>query len=147
MIFLLDTDTLIFIIRGHKASTRAVARRRKAESIVKQCQQAQQAGDRVGVSAITVSELEFGARKSGQYNAEIGAVRKVMAPFALFDYDAVDCPAHYGEVRHALSKSGRPIGSLDLFIATHALALSATLVTNNQSHFSRVPGLRIENWS
>jgi tRNA(fMet)-specific endonuclease VapC len=49
-------------------------------------------------------------------------------------------------LRAALERKGRPIGSLDTLIAAHALALGATLVTNDVGAFGRVPGLRVENW-
>lgn len=147
MIYLLDTDTLIFAIRGLKASSRASARKAKVEKIVRRCHKAQKDGDHVGVSAVTVSELEFGAQNSGQCATEINAVRKILIPFELFDYDVLTCPPHYGRIRRELESQGKPIGSMDLFIAAHALALDATLVTNNQGHFSRVAGLRIANWA
>jgi tRNA(fMet)-specific endonuclease VapC len=51
----------------------------------------------------------------------------------------------YGEVRLAL-RQGKNIGQNDLWIAAHALALDAVLVTNNEREFSRVPGLKVENW-
>ena len=53
----------------------------------------------------------------------------------------------YGELRAALERKGRPIGSLDTLIAAHALALDATLVTNDLREFERVPGLKLENWA
>jgi tRNA(fMet)-specific endonuclease VapC len=53
---------------------------------------------------------------------------------------------HYAEIRAHLSRKGQPIGSNDLLIAAHALALDLTLVTANVDEFSRVPGLFIENW-
>jgi tRNA(fMet)-specific endonuclease VapC len=54
---------------------------------------------------------------------------------------------HYGEIRSDLEKHGIPIGSLDTMIAAHARALGAVLVTNNVREFSRVEGLRVENWA
>ena len=145
MIHLLDTDTLIFMIRGLKSSQRP-ARRRQARALVERCRQAQAAGDSVGLSAVTVSELEFGARKSGKYEVEIAAVQKVLTPFDLHDYDSTLCPLHYGKVRQELEARGLAIGAMDLMIAAHAIALDATVVTNNLAHFSRVPGLRTANW-
>ena len=53
---------------------------------------------------------------------------------------------HYGEIRHELERSGRPIGHNDLLIAAHARALGATLVTNNVHEFDRVPDLAVEDW-
>ena len=54
--------------------------------------------------------------------------------------------ARYAEIRLTLEKAGTPIGPNDLWIAAHALALDFTLVTDNITKFSRVPGLRVENW-
>ncbi len=53
---------------------------------------------------------------------------------------------HYSQVRVALEAQGTPIGPNDTLIAAHALALGCTLVTDNEAEFTRVPGLRVENW-
>ncbi len=145
MIYLLDTDTLIYVVRGLKASARHQVRARAVE-LVERCRQAQKEGHVVGVSAITVSELEFGARKSGRYEEEVAAVAKILAPFDTYDYAAVTCAPHYGEVRHELEQAAQPIGAMDLLIAAHARGLGATLVTNNLAHFRRVPGLKVTDW-
>jgi tRNA(fMet)-specific endonuclease VapC len=147
MIYLLDTDTLIFMIRGLKGGRRHPSRRARATALVKRCQLAQKAADTVGVSAITISELEFGARNSDSYEKEMEAVHKILRPFDTFDYETVDCPVQYGRIRHDLQIEGRPIGSMDLMIAAHALSLDATVVTNNSSHFARIKGLKTVNWS
>ncbi len=146
MIYLLDTDLLIFMIRGTKARVRQAGQRHRAATLVARCQAAQAAGDSVGLSALTVSELEFGARNSGDYEREIAAVRKILTPFDVYDYDAISCPGQYGRIRHELEASGQTIGSMDLLIAAHAFALDATVVTNNEEHFSRVRGLHVANW-
>lgn len=145
MIYLLDTDTLIFMIRGLKPGRRADQRKR-ALAIAEHCRMANIDGDEVALSAITVSELEFGAQQSGDYEREMAAVQKVLTPFRVIEYDGVACPKHYGRVRHELETAGLSIGSLDTLIAAHALALSATLVSNNLSHFSRVSGLVVISW-
>lgn len=147
MIYLLDTDTVIFMLRGLRAPARRRAHRDKSAAIVSRCRAAQVHGDVVGLSAITVSELEFGAFRADDYDREISAVRKLLAPFEVFDYDGVDCPGRYGRIRHALEGAGKTIGSMDLLIAAHALALGATLATNNVAHFRRVPGLALERWA
>ena len=146
MIYLLDTDVLIYMIRGLKSRGRQWARRQRAEDLVQRCRQTQQNGHSVGLSAVTVSELEFGARNSEHYKTEIEAVGRILTPFDTYDYDAVNCPAHYGKIRQELESAGRMIGSMDLLIATHALSLKAVLVTNNDAHFRRVDGLQVENW-
>ena len=52
----------------------------------------------------------------------------------------------YGQVRATLEAKGTPIGALDTLIASHALSLEATVVTNNTREFLRVEGLRVEDW-
>ncbi len=146
MLYILDTDMIIFMLRGLKAPARQRTRREQALALVARCRAAQAKGDVVGLSAITVSELQFGAYNSGDYDTEIRAVQKVLTPFEVFDYDGVTCPAHYGHIRHQLEQVGQLIGAMDLLIAAHALALSATLVTNNLAHFQRIPGLSITRW-
>jgi tRNA(fMet)-specific endonuclease VapC len=143
---MLDTDTVVYMLRGLKAPARQRARRDKALALVARCREAQAAGDVVALSAITVSELEFGAYNSGDYDAEIAAVRKLLTPFEILDYEGATCPPHYGRVRHELEQPGRAIGAMDLLIAAHALALAATLVTNNLAHIQRVSGLSVTRW-
>jgi tRNA(fMet)-specific endonuclease VapC len=145
MIFLLDTDMFIFMVRGLKPGRRPQQRKR-AEEVLSRCRQAQVDGDLVGLSAVTVSELEFGARGSDDYEAEVQAVRKLMTPFQVYDYDSTTAPVHYGEIRHQLESKGLVIGAMDLLIAAHARAMDATLVTNNVAHFGRVSGLKTANW-
>jgi len=151
MIFLLDTDTLIFMVRGMKLSApkneRERERFRVAGKIATQCRRQQSLGNEIGLSAITVAELEFGARHSGDYNREIAAVQKILAPFVCYQFDATICAESYGLVRHQLETNGEMIGAMDLLIAGHALALEATLVTNNTAHFSRIDGLKYINWT
>jgi tRNA(fMet)-specific endonuclease VapC len=145
VIHLLDTDCLISMIRGGKSSARH-RQREDAMVLEDNCRRTQAAGELVGLSAVTVSELEFGARLSSRYDEEMAAVRQVLTPFRLYDYDAVQCPRHYGRIRQELESAGLTIGSEDLLIAAHAVALNAVLVTNNEGHFGRVSGLKVVNW-
>lgn len=151
MIYLLDTDTLIFMVRGLKSSPPRNERQRErfqlANRIAGQCRRQQAAGDEIGLSAITVAELEYGARQADDYEREIAAVRKILVPFTCHPFEATVGAESYGRVRHVLAVAGQPIGAMDLLIAAHALALGATLVSNNLAHFSRVPGLKCANWS
>jgi tRNA(fMet)-specific endonuclease VapC len=95
-------------------------------------------------SAIVVSELRFGLRKKGAVSLA-RQVEAVLGEIEILPYEAQVSLA-YAETRSALEKKGRPIGSTDLFIAAHALALDLTLVTANIREFSRVEGLKVENW-
>jgi len=61
-----------------------------------------------------------------------------------FDGAAAD---RFALVTAALARREAPIGAFDTLLAAHALSLGLTVVTNNTKHFSRVPGLTIENWA
>jgi len=104
---------------------------------------------RVGVENVVTSiivngEIEFGLelKQSKRLRAQMERVFSVLPVLPL------DQPAdrRYGVLRAELKRRGRPIGPNDLLIAAHALALGATLVTANVGEFSRVPGLKVENW-
>jgi tRNA(fMet)-specific endonuclease VapC len=100
----------------------------------------------IGVSSITVAELQYGVQKSRRPEQNRDALEKFLTPLLIADFDA-QAAAVYGELRAALEKAGTPIGGLDVLIAAHALSLNVTLVTNNTREFSRVPGLQIANWA
>ncbi len=59
----------------------------------------------------------------------------------------VEAAFAYGSIRAELKRKGTPIGGMDLMIAAHATAVSATLVSNNLKEFRRVSGLKTENWA
>jgi len=149
--YLLDTDTIIYLMRGLRITEAKSARQRALQvigrRIFERARMRESAGHEVALSALSVAELEFGARKSGDYAREMEVVRRVLIPFTLLDFDARDCSARYGEIRYGLESAGRSIGGLDMLISAHALAAGATLVTNNQAEFERVPGLKMENWA
>jgi tRNA(fMet)-specific endonuclease VapC len=98
----------------------------------------------VALSSITGAELHFGVAKSGSQR-NLLALEKFLAPLEVLPFDEA-AMRHYGPLRSELERSGQPIGALDTLIAAHALALGATLVTNNVREFERVPGLTVENW-
>lgn len=151
MTYLLDTNIVVFLVRGLKERTNPNAQQRErhrlAVRILEHARKHKAAGREVALSAITVAELEFGAWHSGDYGKELDAVRRAITPFAQLPFDADDCAAHYGAIRHKLEAAGKSVGSLDTLIAAHALALGATLVTNNTAEFARVPGLKCEDWA
>jgi tRNA(fMet)-specific endonuclease VapC len=130
MRYMLDTNICIYAIKHRPPEVLAALRAHE--------------GSGLGVSSITVGELEFGVAKSGSSrNAQ--ALEQFLEPLSVADFDRL-AAAHYGRLRAALEAGGTPIGPLDLQIAAHALALDLTLVTNNLREFGRVPGLRLENW-
>jgi tRNA(fMet)-specific endonuclease VapC len=100
----------------------------------------------VGVSTITLSELEYGAAKSSRPEQNKVAILEFLAPLEILPYDDM-AAREYGKTRAYLEKQGTPIGSMDMLIAAHALSLNCILVTNNESEFRRIPALKIENWA
>jgi len=151
MIYVLDTDQMVFLLRGRMISSARTTRQRRlregSRRIEERCRGAAKLGHTVGLSAITISELEYGARRSDRYEETAAALVRVLAPFVRFEFDAQECAVTYGFVRHALETKGTGIGPLDTLIAAHALALGATMVTNNLREFRRVPNLICENWA
>ena len=98
----------------------------------------------VAISSITGAELHFGVAKSGSQR-NLLALEKFLAPLELLPFDEA-AMRQVGPLRSELERTDRPIGALDTLIAAHALAIGATLVTNNLREFERVPGLMVENW-
>jgi tRNA(fMet)-specific endonuclease VapC len=100
--------------------------------------------DVICVSIITAAELRYGCAKKGSPKllAQIEAILESVQVLAL------DVPADtdYGGIRAELEAAGKPIGPNDLFIAAHAYALQAVLVTANVAEFTRIRGLKVENW-
>ncbi len=100
----------------------------------------------VGVSIVTVAELQFGAAKSLRPQVNRSALEQFLLPLEILDFGSA-AALHYGEVRAKLEKAGTPIGPLDTLIAAHAKSLNVTLVSNNLTEFRRVAGLKVEDWT
>jgi tRNA(fMet)-specific endonuclease VapC len=128
---MLDTNICIYII---KARPHAVLAAFEAHNV-----------GEIGISSITVAELQYGVAKSQHPQRNRVALGQFLAPLVVADFDAAAAES-YGGIRAKLERQGTPIGSLDALIAAHALSLDAILVTNNVREFSRVPALQVENW-
>ena len=103
--------------------------------------------DRLGMSWITWAELLLGALRSNrteQVNTQLEAIRQVIP--VLLPESPLICSYH-AEHAARLRAAGTPIGGNDLWIAAHALALGATLVTHNLKEFRRIRGLSLEDWA
>ena len=127
--YMLDTDTVSFALRGQG---RAAAR-------ILECRPSG-----LCISSITLAELRFGAaaRRSKRLHALIGTFADTVL-VAPFDAAAAE---RFGEVAASLAGRGEPIGGFDTLLAAHALSLDLTFVTRNARHFTRVTGLRTEDW-
>ncbi len=128
--YLLDTNTCIYIINRRPAK-------------VFEHFAGRHVGD-IAISSITGAELAFGVAKSGSQRNQ-DALDKFLARLDILPFDE-DAMRRYGVVSSDLEREGTPIGALDLLIAAHALALNATLVSNNLREFQRIKGLSLENW-
>lgn len=129
MLYLLDTDTVSFALRGEGDVAEVLLSRKPSQ---------------LAVSSLTVGELRFGAekRKSKKLHGLIDSFLTGIGVVA-FDLDAAN---HFGKLCAQLARRGTPIGIVDTMIASHALALGRVLVTNNTRHFTKVAGLSVENW-
>ena len=97
-------------------------------------------------SAATEYELHTGAVKLGNSKRLRQAIDDFLSLVQVLDFDRAAARSA-ASVRAGLEATGRPIGAMDILIAGQALSIGATLVTNNLREFSRVDGLRIENWA
>ncbi len=131
MEYMLDTNICIYIIK--KKPVR-VFERFKTLALGAVC-----------ISSITLSELEYGVRKSSQPKRNQSALNQFLIPLQIIEFN-INAAIEYGKIRANLEKRGTPIGPLDTLIAAHAKSLGIVLVTNNQKEFNRVEELQIENW-
>jgi tRNA(fMet)-specific endonuclease VapC len=132
MLFMLDTNICIYIIKNHPAKVVQKVKEFSPSDLV--------------ISAMTICELEYGASKSSDPKKNRQTLIKFLGPFEICPFNE-QAASHYGNIRAHLEKGGKPIGAMDLLIAAHARSLSLTLVTNNLKEFDRIPGLRTENWA
>lgn len=130
MRYVLDTNTCIYAL---KLQGRVVERMRR------------HLPDEIAITTVTLAELWFGAQKSARRVAVRREVDAFLEPFKLLPFDG-EAAESYARVRFDLERVGRPIGERDLLIASIALALDLTVVTHNLGEFTRVPGLKVEDW-
>ena len=130
MIYLLDTNSCVYAI---KREPQVLDRLREHSP------------DDFGVSAITVAELWFGAAKSSRPQQTRSSVNAFLEPLEILPF-ASEAAGDYAEIRLKLEKAGQPIGERDLLIAATAMSRRLTVVTHNVREFSRVSGLKVEDW-
>ena len=131
MRYMLDTNICIYIIKH------------KPESVYRRLMKIRP--EDVCISSITYSELSYGVEKSEQKDRNRLALTLMLSNIEILEFDTA-AAEEYGNIRARLEKTGTLIGSLDMLIAAHAKASGCTLVTNNLKEFSRVEGLKAENW-
>lgn len=135
MLYMLDTDISSYIMR------------RRPRAVLEALEERAAARARLVISSITYAELRLGARRSAatqKHQTLIDAYCQRLAQVLPWDAAAADA---FADLQANLLTVGTPIGVNDAMIAGHALASGAVLVSNNQRHFARVPGLKLENWA
>ena len=100
----------------------------------------------IGISTITVSELQYGVSKSNHRKKNADRLEEFLAPLEMLTYDQMAARV-YGDIRFQLENLGQPIGPLDLLIAAHAISRDLVLITNNEREFKRIKRLKVENWA
>lgn len=132
MIYLLDTNIIIYAMKGQFPAIRQHFAQVPAQSIL--------------IPSVVLAEIEYGAQKSTDYTKTITKYKKFTDCFKNIAFEAKDTTA-YGLIRRQLEKEGTPIGANDLLIAAIASANNLVLVTHNTREFSRIPGLMLEDWT
>jgi len=130
-VYLLDTDTIIYSLKGQAAVVRNLEAHRH---------------DPLKVCVATLMELYYGAYKSQRAAANLARVRRIAEAFDPLPVDDAIAET-FGMLKSMLESHGTPLDDLDLVIVACALAHNLTLVTNNEKHFRRVDGLRLDNWT
>ena len=126
--YIIDSDTLISLVRGQHG-----VQQKMVHVGLSQCK----------VSEISLAELYVGAYKRNDIKG-MGQANYIAQTFEI-----IPISPHledYAKLRAGLERQGCKLDSMDLFIAASALAEDLTLVTHNTEHFSRVPGLKLEDW-
>ena len=129
--YLLDTNICIYIINKNPINVIEKVKTFKPNQIK--------------LSAISVSELEYGVSKSKNREKNRNALTDFVSGFDIIPFDDEDAEV-YGLIRADLEKRGQLIGPYDMQIAAQAIAKDLVLVTNNTGEFERVKGIKLENW-
>lgn len=130
MIFVLDTNTLIYYFKGMG---------RVAERLLAQSPQ------EIGIPAVVVCELEVGIAKATQPEKRQQQLAEMLAVVATLPFGLAEA-RQAAQIRAALEAVGTPIGAYDVLIAATALTHGGTLVTHNVQEFDRVAGLSLVDW-
>ncbi len=131
MKYLVDTNICIYLIKN------------KSEMLLQRIEL--QNTKNIGVSAISVAELEYGISKSLYPEKNRTALIEFLSSFEIIPFTDLDAEA-FGNIRVYLNKRGTPIGPYDLQIAAQCISRDLILITNNVKEFKRVLNLKIEKW-
>lgn len=128
---MLDTDMCSYIIKEHPESVR-----QRFQTL---------AMEQLCISVVTYAELIYGVARSSSKRVNRPIIEDFVRHLDVMDWDT-EAADQYGVIRAELEAAGTPIGAMDMMIAAHAKSIKAVLVTNNQKHFTKVKGLKVDNW-
>jgi tRNA(fMet)-specific endonuclease VapC len=131
-VYLLDTNICIFAINKKTPQLINTINKKSKHDIY--------------ISSLTIAELEFGVENSQYVEKNRVALLKFISLFRILPFDDEDAVC-YGKLKTKLKKKGEIIGPIDMLLAAQALSKDLIFVTNNADEFSRVDGLKIEDWS
>ena len=129
---MLDTDMCSYIIKEHPESVR-----QRFQTL---------AMEQLCISVVTYAELIYGVARSSSKRVNRPIIEDFVRHLDVMDWDT-EAADQYGVIRTQLEAAGTPIGAMDMMIAAHAKSIKAVLVTNNQKHFTKVKGLKVDNWA
>ncbi len=130
-LYMLDTDMCSYIIRERPIGVLEHFRKLAMEQIC--------------ISTVTYAELLYGVERSSSKRINRPIIDDFVQHLDVIEWDNA-AAEQYGKIRANLEVRGKPIGAMDMMIAAHAKSIKAVLVTNNQKHFARIKGLKVENW-
>ena len=133
MTYMLDTNILIYLLKKHPQSVAD-----KVDSL--------SADDKLVMSFVTYAELLKGAENSQRKEKVLQQIAGLLNFIEVLYPNGEQICQHYAKQFLHLKKAGTPIAGNDLWIACHALAENAILVTHNISEFQRITGLKVEDW-
>jgi tRNA(fMet)-specific endonuclease VapC len=127
---MLDTDTVSLLVRKNPSVIKNLVKHEERE---------------ICISAITYAELCFGLEKKKSERL-FNEVNAILGKITIIDFSDSQSEL-YGKIRLKLERSGTPLGDMDMLIAAAALSTGAILVSHNVKHFSKIEGIRVEDWS
>ena len=129
--YLLDTNIVIYCLKGHKAVTENLRLH---------------LNDPISISVITLMELYYGAYKSQKVESNLAKIKTLENSIDIIPLgkEAVEI---FGIYKAKLERSGVPLDDFDLILASCAMTRNLVLVTNNTKHFTRIDGLKVVDWT
>jgi tRNA(fMet)-specific endonuclease VapC len=130
MAYLIDTDIIIYSLKGNKTVQNWMLRTQNIPKFI---------------SVITYGELIYGARKSMHPERNIATANRIAELFQVINIDKGIIEV-FGDIKARLESEGNRIDDMDLMIASTSIYMNLSLVTNNRSHFGRISDVVLEDW-